>query len=332
MSFLDSLADRLTGAGRRIGFPEAREVRTREAIRNLAAGGRVQPVLIEDFYEVADLLDALPDLELLDPASPDVRRTVVDLLPEALKDSAIDPLVSSVALLKSGGIDGVVAGAHYATADVVRAGLRVLGTVPGIETVSGCFYMIVPGWEERPERVLTFADAAVVPHPSATQLADIAEAACRARPLVVDDDPRVAFLSYSTHGSAGGESVIRVREALELFRARCPDVVCDGELQVDAALSPEVAERKAPGSPVRGQANVLVFPDLNAANIGYKLLRTLGGAHALGPILQGLASPLNDLSRGASIDDIVHVAYITGLMAGSSGKSGDRQPTEGERG
>lgn len=331
MSFLDSLAARLSGASRRIGFPEAREVRTREAIRQLSTGGLVQPVVIEDFYEVADLLDDLPGLELLDPASLDVRRSVSGLLPVELKENATDPLVAAVALLKAGRIDGIVAGAHNPTATVVRAGLRVLGTAPGLDTVSGCFYMVVPGWEGTPEQVLTFADAAVVPHPSASQLADIAEAACRARPLVVGDEPRVAFLSYSTYGSAGGESVARVREALDIFRTRCPDVVCDGELQVDAALSPEVAERKAPGSPLRGQANVLVFPDLNAANIGYKLLRTLGGAHALGPILQGLAGPLNDLSRGASIDDIVRVAYITALMAGSGARSGAGKPTGGER-
>jgi phosphate acetyltransferase len=315
MSFVHALAERVAGGSWRVGFPEAREVRTREAIRRLSAEGRIRPVVVEWLDEVADLLDDLPTLELLDPSDLEVRESTRTYLPKSLQGRVDDPLLASVALLKEGRLDGVVAGAHNPTAEVVRAGLKVLGTADGIETVSGSFYMVVPPLEGQPEEVLTFTDAAVVPYPSAAQLADSAEAACRARRLVVGDEPRVAFLSYSTYGSAGGESVTRVRNALGLFRSRCPDVVCDGELQVDAALNPEVAERKAPGSPVRGRANILVFPDLNAANIGYKLVRRLGGARALGPVLQGLARPLNDLSRGAAIDDIVHVSYITALMA-----------------
>ena len=168
----------------------------------------------------------------------------------------------------------------------------------------------------RGESVLTFSDAAVVPAPSPSQLADIAVSAARARRRVVGDEPRVAFLSYSTHGSADGPMVEHVREALERFRALEPGIEADGELQVDAALSIEVGARKAPGSPVAGRANVLVFPDLDAANIGYKLVQHLAGAQAVGPIVQGLDRPCNDLSRGSSPDDIVEVACITSLMAG----------------
>jgi len=163
--------------------------------------------------------------------------------------------------------------------------------------------------------VLTFTDAGVVPEPGARQLADIAQAAAEARRKIVGDEPRVAFLSYSTKGSAPGASVQRMRDALTLFRERMPDVAADGELQADAALIPDVAARKAGDSTLAGTANVLVFPDLNAGNIAYKLVQRLARAEALGPIVQGLARPCNDLSRGASVDDIVHVACITALLA-----------------
>jgi phosphate acetyltransferase len=190
-----------------------------------------------------------------------------------------------------------------------------VGLAPGVRTLSSAFYM--SGMAEDPSgaEVLTFTDAGVVPDPTAEQLAEIASTAVAARRRIVGDAPRVAFLSYATRGSAEGTSVEKVREALERFRAREPGVPSDGEMQADAALVPEVGARKAPGSAVAGRANVLVFPDLDAGNIGYKLVERLGGAHALGPIFQGLAYPLNDLSRGAGAEEIVHVACITALVA-----------------
>ena len=221
-------------------------------------------------------------------------------------------LTRALRALAAGELDGVVAGVVHSTAEVIRTGLRELGLADGVETVSASFFM-AQVFGDQP--VLTFTDPAVVPEPTAAQLADSALAACKARVVIVGDEPRVAFLSYSTHGSADGARVKLVRDAVRRFRKRCPNILADGELQADAALVPSVGEFKAPGSRVAGRANVLVFPDLDSGNIAYKLVERLAGARALGPILHGLRAPLNDLSRGASVSDIVDVACITALMA-----------------
>ncbi len=327
MGFLQALRDRAGAHPRTLVFAEGHDARVREACVQLAREDLARPVVLGPGDPPPGLAGG-PDRGepmWLDPTQGDVDRYVeVYRLTRAARSrgeshvqrAVHDPLVRGALMVAMGEAHGMVAGVTYPTADVVRAGIRCIGPAEGIRTVSSSFYMVVPPFRSDQEEVLTFTDAGVVPDPDAEQLAEIAIAAARARRLVVGDDPRVAFLSYSTRGSAAGASVERVVEALDIFRSRMPDVPADGELQADAALVASVADRKAPHSDVAGRANTLVFPDLDAGNIAYKLVQRLAHATALGPILQGLSRPCNDLSRGASAADVVDVACITALMAG----------------
>lgn len=310
MSFLSSLRSRARARPRRIGFPEADEERTAAAMVRLSRDGLVRPVAVAEADRIGALRAELPELEVMDPDDPSVREAA------GTASSGGDPLRTAAGLVAAGRLDGAVAGTRSPTAEVVRAGLQAVGLAPGVDVLSSTFYLYGMARDPSDAGVLSFTDAAVVPDPSAEQLAQIARAAAAARRRIVGDEPRLAFLSYATRGSADGESVRKVRRAVELFREAEPDVPADGEMQADAALVASVGERKAPGSPVAGRANVLVFPDLDAGNIGYKLVERLAGAGALGPVLQGLARPLSDLSRGADVEDIVLTACVTGLAAG----------------
>ncbi|HXO84123.1 MAG TPA: phosphate acyltransferase [Gemmatimonadales bacterium] len=301
MSFLDRVKQRARAARQRVVFPEGDDPRVQEAAARIQGEG-LASVQLMDRTTPHSLLPRM--VALLRSRRPDKFPT------DAAASQALEhPLTRGACLVGIGAADVMVGGAVYPSADTIRAALWAVGLAPGIATVSGAFYMI------KDERVLTFADCAVVPEPTSVQLADIAVASARDRRRIVGDDPVVAFLSYSTMGSAAGPRVQRVQDAVAALRRLAPpDVVFDGELQADAALLAVVGARKAPGSRVAGHANVLVFPDLDAGNIAYKLVERLGGWTALGPILQGLAKPIADLSRGATADDIVNTAAIAILQ------------------
>jgi phosphate acetyltransferase len=230
---------------------------------------------------------------------------------EQAKIDITDPLRWGSMMVRMGAADVSVAGAENTTGDVLRAGLAIIGTVPGLKTASSCFVMQTadPVWGK--EGNLIFSDCAVIPDPTAEQLADIAESAAQSCREFLGVEPVVALMSFSTKGSAKHDNVAKVQTAVEILKGRKPNFVFDGELQADAALAPSVTDKKAPGSPVKGRVNTLIFPDLGAGNIGYKLVQRLGRAEAFGPFLQGFAKPISDLSRGASVDDIVTTAAVT---------------------
>ena len=319
--FTDELRGRARALRRRLVLSEGQDPRTRAAaVTLLREQLAAQLTLLGDDETRRWAEREAPGVVVRNPETDPAREAVARHLMQRRPDKvathqqalalAAEPLRFAASLVGMGEADATVGGAVHTTGDVLRAALLAVGAAEGIVTVSSSFYMVT-----ETHGVLTFTDAGVVQTPDAGQLADIALAAARDRRRIVGDEPRVAFLSHSTRGSAAGPGIDKVRQALARFRGMAPDIVADGELQADAAIVPEVATRKAPDSAIMGRANVLVFPDLDSGNIAYKLVQRIARATALGPVVQGLRRPCCDLSRGASADDIVLVSAIAMLQS-----------------
>jgi len=343
MSFVDELLKKSAAAGKKIVLCEGEDKRVVEAASKIVKDGIAKIILVgnaEECAKVAPGVD-LSGVEIVDPATSPNADKYAELLFKAregkINKKTGNPEYASVEeakayilkdrtmfgalILKAGDADGFVSGACHSTANTLRPGLQVIKTAPGIKTVSSCFIMVAPegGNQYVPEGVAVFGDCAINIEPTAEELADIAVASADTAKKIAGIEPRVAMLSFSTKGSGNDakfyDTVSKVQKATELAKAAAPDLALDGEFQFDAAIAPEVGELKAPGSSVAGHANTFIFPNINAGNIGYKICQRMGGWMAIGPVCQGFAKPLNDLSRGCNVDDIIATVAVTALQA-----------------
>lgn len=330
MNLLESMIEKAKTNKQRIVLPEGAEERTLTAANQLIRDGIAEIILLGAPGEIQILakklgLENIDKAVVIDPKKHDKKESYANLLLELRKKKGMtpgqaamlveDPLYLACLMIKNGDADGEIAGAQNTTGDVLRPALQIIKTSPGVKVVSGAFIMFTQTPQYGENGVLLFADCAVVPNPTAEELASIAVASAQTMKSLTGVEPRVAMLSFSTRGSAEHEMIDKVREATRIARETDPRLLIDGELQADAALVPDVGSTKAPGSLIAGKANVLVFPTLESGNIGYKLVQRLGNAEAVGPILQGMAAPVNDLSRGCSVEDIYKMVVIASNQA-----------------
>lgn len=330
MDLLQKIKENARKHEMRIVLPEGTEIRTLKAANQIIEEKLAKIILLgspEVINKTAseNNLTNIKNAIFIDPKNHDKKEAYTDLLVELRKSKGLtkeeasklveNPLYLATLMIKAGDVDGEVAGADNATADVLRPAFQVVKTLPGISVVSGAFIMILNDKKFGEDGLMVFADCVVQPDPTAQELAEIAVATGNTARTIAGFEPKIAMLSFSTLGSGKHEMVDKVVEATRLAKEMAPDMMIEGELQSDAAIVPEVGQKKAPGSKIAGNANVLVFPTMQAGNIAYKLVQRIAGVEAVGPILQGMAAPINDLSRGCSVDDIVNLVAITANQA-----------------
>ena len=329
MSFIEEIKQRAKKDIKTIILPEAEDKRVLEAASKVVEQGFAKIVLIGDKEQIFEnsknyQLD-LSKCEIIDIKTSNKKQEYANKLYELRKEKGLsqeeaiqlieEPIYFGMMMLKEREADGLVSGACHSTANTLRPALQILKTAPGTKLVSAFFVMCVPNCEYGENGTFIYGDSGLVQNPNADELSEIAISSANSFKALVGKEPKVAMLSYSTYGSAKSELTEKVIEATKLAKEKAPDLLLDGELQVDAAIVPEISKSKAPGSSIEGDANVLIFPDLNAGNIGYKLTQRLAKAEAYGPLCQGIAMTVNDLSRGCSADDIVGVVAITAVQA-----------------
>lgn len=329
MSFVETMKEKARQNIKTILLPESEDVRVIQAAADVEEEGFAKAVLIGNEENVKQIaLDNNIDVSkvtIINPLKSEKfgeysnkfyeLRKAKGMTPEKAKEIMKEPIYFGTMMVKVGDADGIVSGACHPTAHTLRPALQILKTAPGTKLASAFFLMVTKCPEYGEDGVFIFADSGMNEYPDADGLSEIAISSAKSFKQLVGKEPRVAMLSYSTYGSASSPLTEKVIEATRILKEKAPDLFCDGELQLDAAIIPEVAERKAPGSPIAGKANVLIFPDLDAGNIGYKLVQRFGRAEAYGPLCQGIAKAVNDLSRGCSSDDIVGVVAITSVQA-----------------
>ena len=329
MSFIDSIKEKAKKENKSIVLPESNDIRVLKGAEKAIKENYANIVLVGDENEIQKLAKDndidISKAKIVNPRTSEKYEEYANLFYELrknkgmtlekAKETVLNEVYFGMMMVKSGDADGLVSGACHSTADTLRPALQILKTAPNTKLVSAFFLMVVPNCKYGEDGVFIFGDSGLNENPDPEQLSEIAISSSKSFKQLTGKEPKVAMLSYSTYGSAKSELTEKVIEATKLLKQKEPNLICDGELQLDAAIVPEVASSKAPGSPLKGEANVLIFPDLNAGNIGYKLVQRLGKAEAYGPLCQGIARAVNDLSRGCNSDDVAGVIAITAVQA-----------------